>query len=185
VGYSQLLYIVKVKISNAKRGWQKNPKITHGLPDNCPSPLCMPALFLFDYLILKANTTTNANNNKTNNYNRQQQQPYYNQTPTTLHGQDGDKTMIQNNTTTNMSKDKQRPATATFEEAFRDVQPRPDLEATLMARYPKLQVEADRVRRARQDEEQYSDLLRSYHNREGRLSMRFKIACGDWCASTY
>ena len=41
-----------------------------------------------------------------------------------------------------MSEDEQRPVAATFEEAFRDVQPRPDLEATLMARYPELQVEA-------------------------------------------
>ena len=40
-----------------------------------------------------------------------------------------------------MSEDKQRPIAPTFEEAFRDVQPRPDLEATLMARYPELQVE--------------------------------------------
>jgi hypothetical protein len=46
-----------------------------------------------------------------------------------------------------MSKDKQRPA-ATFEEAFRNVQPHPDLEATLMARHLELQVEAERVRRA-------------------------------------
>jgi hypothetical protein len=61
-----------VKISHAKRGWQKNPEITHGLPDDCPPPLCMPALFLFDHLILKANTTTNANNN---NNNSQQLQP--------------------------------------------------------------------------------------------------------------
>jgi hypothetical protein len=54
-----------------------------------------------------------------------------------------------------MSEDQQRPAAVTFEEAFRDVQPRPDLiEATLMARYPELQVEAERVRRARQEEEQ-------------------------------
>jgi hypothetical protein len=53
-----------------------------------------------------------------------------------------------------MSKDKQRPVATTFEEAFRDVQPRPNLEATLMARYPELQVEAERVRRARQEEEQ-------------------------------
>ena len=52
-----------------------------------------------------------------------------------------------------MSVDKQRPA-ATFEEAFRGVQSRPDLEATLMARHPELQVEAERVRRARQEEEQ-------------------------------
>jgi hypothetical protein len=65
-----------------------------------------------------------------------------------------------------MSEDEQRPAAATFEEAFRDVQPHPDLEATLMARYPELQVEADQVRRARQDEEQYSHLLRSFHNRD-------------------
>jgi hypothetical protein len=65
-----------------------------------------------------------------------------------------------------MSKDEQRPAAATFEEAFRDVQPRPGLEATLMAPYPELQVEADQVRQARQDEEQYSDRLRSFHNRE-------------------
>jgi hypothetical protein len=135
---------------------------------------------------LQTPTTTNANN-----YNRQQQQPYYNQTPTILHGQDDDKTTIQNNTATNMSEDEQRPAAATFEEAFRDVQPRPDLEATLMARYPELQVKADRVRGARQDEEQYSDLLRSFHIRDcvqkhqGRPSMGFKIACGDWCASTY
>jgi hypothetical protein len=48
---------------------------------------------------------------------------------------------------------KQRPA-ATFEEAFRDVQPCPDLEATLMARHQVLQVAAERVRRARQEEEQ-------------------------------
>ncbi len=34
---------------------------------------------------------------------------------------------IQNDMTTNMSEDKQRPA-ATFEIAFRDVQPRPNLE---------------------------------------------------------
>jgi hypothetical protein len=53
-----------------------------------------------------------------------------------------------------MSEDEQRPAAATFEKAFRDVQPRPDLEATLMAQYPELQVEAERVRRARQEEEQ-------------------------------
>jgi hypothetical protein len=77
--------IVKVKISHAKRGWQKNPKISHGLPDDCPSPLCMPALFLFDHLILKANATTNANNNKpttttANNNKRQQQQPNPNHT---------------------------------------------------------------------------------------------------------
>jgi hypothetical protein len=57
-------------------------------------------------------------------------------------------------TTTSMSEDEQRPAAATFGEAFRDVQPRPDLEATLMARYPELQVEAEQVRRARQEEEQ-------------------------------
>ncbi len=56
--------------------------------------------------------------------------------------------------TTNMSKDKQRPVAATFGEAFRDVQPPPDLEATLMARHPELQVKAERVRRARQEEEQ-------------------------------
>jgi hypothetical protein len=52
-----------------------------------------------------------------------------------------------------MSEDEQRPA-ATFEEAFRDVQPRPDLEATLMARHPELQVKAEQVKRARQEEEQ-------------------------------
>jgi hypothetical protein len=59
-----------------------------------------------------------------------------------------------NDTTTNMSEDEQRPAAITFEEALRDVQPRPDLEATLMARHPELQVEAERVRPARQEEEQ-------------------------------
>ena len=53
-----------------------------------------------------------------------------------------------------MSEDKQRPVAATFEGAFQDVQPRPDLEATLMARYPELQVEAEQVRRACQEEEQ-------------------------------
>jgi hypothetical protein len=95
-------------------------------------------------------TTTNANNN-----NRQQQQPYNNQTTTTLQGQEDDDTkQYDKDRTTNMSEDEQRPAAATFEEAFRDVQPRPDLEATLMARYPELQVEAERVRRARQEEEQ-------------------------------
>jgi hypothetical protein len=41
-----------------------------------------------------------------------------------------------------MLGDKQRPA-ATFEEAFRDVQPRPGLGATLMAWHLELQVEAD------------------------------------------
>jgi hypothetical protein len=76
------------------------------------------------------------------------QEPYYKDT-TTIHN---DTTMIQNNTTTNMSVDEQRPVT-TFEEAFRDVQPCPDLEATLMARHPELQLEAERVRRARQEEE--------------------------------
>jgi hypothetical protein len=40
-----------------------------------------------------------------------------------------------------MSEDQQRPVAATFEGAFRDAQPRPDLEATLMARYLELQVE--------------------------------------------
>ena len=56
--------------------------------------------------------------------------------------------------TTNMSKWEQRPAAATFEEAFRDVQPCPGLEATLMARYLELQVKAEQVRPARQEEEQ-------------------------------
>jgi hypothetical protein len=42
-----------------------------------------------------------------------------------------------------MSEDKQRPAAATFEEACRDVQPYPNLEATLMAWYPELQVQAE------------------------------------------
>jgi hypothetical protein len=53
-----------------------------------------------------------------------------------------------------MSKDEQRPIVATFEEAFQDVQPCPGLEATLMARYPELQVKAEQVRGARQEEEQ-------------------------------
>jgi hypothetical protein len=44
-----------------------------------------------------------------------------------------------------MLEDEERPAT--FEEAFRDVEPRPDLEATLMARHPELQVEAERLRK--------------------------------------
>ena len=65
-----------------------------------------------------------------------------------------------------MSKDKQRPA-ATFEEAFRNVQPHPDLEATLMARHLELQVEAERVRRAWQEEEQ-ADFSRGItHARSG------------------
>ena len=57
--------------------------------------------------------------------------------------------LLYNDTTTNMLEEEQRPST--FEEAFRDVQPRPGLEATLMARHPELQVEAERVRRARQE----------------------------------
>jgi hypothetical protein len=72
-----------------------------------------------------------------------------------LQGQKDDNTkQYDKDTTTNMSEYEQRPAAATFEEAFRDVQPRPGLEATLMTRYPELQVEAERVRRARQEEEQ-------------------------------
>jgi hypothetical protein len=39
-----------------------------------------------------------------------------------------------------MSEDEQRPAAAPFEIASRDVQSRPNLEATLMARYLELQV---------------------------------------------
>jgi hypothetical protein len=78
------------------------------------------------------------------------QEPYYKGTTATQN----DATTIQNNTATNMSEDEQRPV-ATFEEAFRDdVQPRPGLEATLMTPHPELQVEAERVRRARQEEEQ-------------------------------
>jgi hypothetical protein len=50
--------------------------------------------------------------------------------------------MIQNVTTTNMPEDEQRPA-ETFEEAFRDVQPCPNLEPTMMARNPELQVKAE------------------------------------------
>jgi hypothetical protein len=100
VGHFQLLYVVNIKISHAKRGYQKNPEITHGLPDDCPPPLCMPAFFKFDHLILKANaltgyynrqqpqppTTTTANNN---NHTTTKPQPYYK-----------DKTTIQNDTTT-------------------------------------------------------------------------------------
>jgi hypothetical protein len=65
-----------------------------------------------------------------------------------------------------MSGDEQRP-TATFEEAFSDVQPRPDLEAALMARYPELQVKAERARWERQEEEQ-ADFSRGItHGRSG------------------
>lgn len=42
-----------------------------------------------------------------------------------------------------MSEDGQRPAT--FEEAFIDVEPRPGLVATLMARLPELQVKAEQL----------------------------------------
>jgi hypothetical protein len=60
----------------------------------------MPALFLFDHLILKANALTGyykANNN--NRHTTTKPQPYYK-----------DKTMIQNYATkiTNMSEDEQR-----------------------------------------------------------------------------
>jgi hypothetical protein len=65
-----------------------------------------------------------------------------------------------------MSVDEQRPA-ATFEEALRDVQPRPALEATLMARHPELQVEAERVRQARQEEEQADFSRGKTHARSG------------------
>jgi hypothetical protein len=78
-----------------------------------------------------------------------QQEPYYK-----------DRMMIQNDTTTiqsdatnKLSEDKQRPAT-TFEEVFRDVQPHPDLETTLMAWHRELQVRAERGSRAQQEEEQ-------------------------------
>jgi hypothetical protein len=48
-----------------------------------------------------------------------------------------------------MSEDELRPAAATFEEVFRgEEQSCPNLEATLMARHPELQVKAERVRRA-------------------------------------
>jgi hypothetical protein len=59
-----------------------------------------------------------------------------------------------------MSEDEQTPA-ATFEEAFRDVQPRPHLEATLMARHPELQkVKAERVRPGVQQEEEQANFSR-------------------------
>ena len=65
-----------------------------------------------------------------------------------------------------MSEDEQRPA-ATFNEAFRDVEPRPDLEATFMARHPELQVKAERVRRVQQEDEQ-ADFARGItHARSG------------------
>jgi hypothetical protein len=118
VGHSQLLYVVKAKISHPKRGSQKNPQITHGFPDDCPPPLCMPALFLFDHLILKANvltgyykrqqqqppTTTTANNN---NHTTTKPQPYYKDKGTT----------IQNNTT--------RIRQPTCPKANKDPQPQP------------------------------------------------------------
>jgi hypothetical protein len=91
-----------------------------------------------------------------------QQEPYYKDT-TTIHNNTA---AIQNNTTTNMSVDEQRPA-ATFGEALRDVQPRPGLEATLMARHPELQVEAEWVRRARQEEEQADFSRGNTHARSG------------------
>jgi hypothetical protein len=71
-----------------------------------------------------------------------------------------------------MFEDKQRPA-ATFEEAFRDVQPRPNLEATLMARHPELQVEAEQVRRARQEEEQpdFSPGITHVRSRDGDVAI--------------
>jgi hypothetical protein len=77
-----------------------------------------------------------------------------------------DTTTIRNNTTTNMSVDEHRPA-ATFEEGFRDVEPRPGLEATLMARHPELQAEAEQVRRARQEEEQADFSCGKTHVRSG------------------
>jgi hypothetical protein len=77
--------VVKVKITHAKRGSQKNPAITHGLPDKCPAPLCVIALFLFDhYFILKAHALL------TGYYYKRQQQHYNHTTTTTsiLQGQD-------------------------------------------------------------------------------------------------
>jgi hypothetical protein len=100
VGHSQLLYLANNKIFHARRGLQKNPEIIHGLPDDCPPPLCMPALFYPIILFLKltpSHDTTKANNNSrqqlqlpTANNRQQQQQPYYNQTTTILQGQDDD-----------------------------------------------------------------------------------------------
>jgi hypothetical protein len=115
-----------------------------------------------------SHNTTNANNTTTNNTNHTttrtilQQEPYYKDT-TAIHN---NRATMRNNTTTNMSVDKQRPA-ATFEEALRDVQPRPGLEATLIARHAELQVEAERVRRARQEEEQAAFSPGKTHARSG------------------
>jgi hypothetical protein len=108
----------------------------------CDSP------FLFDHFVLKAHALTGYY--KRQQHHHQQQQPYYNHTttPTILQGQENNRKRYENDTTTNRSEDEHRPAAATFEEAFRDVQPRPNLEATLMARHPELQVEAEGMRRA-------------------------------------
>jgi hypothetical protein len=74
--------------------------------------------------------------------------------------------MIRYNTANNMSEDEQRPA-ATFEETFRDVQPRPGLEATLMAQHAELQVKAEQVRWAQQEEEQADFSCGITHGRSG------------------
>jgi outer membrane protein TolC len=84
-------------------------------------------------------------------------QPNYNDNQHTTRTRRQYKTIRQrydNDTETSMSQDEQRPAPATFEAAFRGVQSPPGLEATLMARHPELQVKAEQVRPARQEEEQ-------------------------------
>jgi hypothetical protein len=94
--------------------------------------------------------TTNANNTNTNNSNNHT-------TATTILQGHGDNTKRYDNNMKQYNNQhfqrRTRPAT-TFEEAFRDVRPRPNLEAVLMARHLELQAEAVQVRRARQEEEQ-------------------------------
>jgi hypothetical protein len=86
--------------------------------------------------------------------------------------------------TTNMSKDEQRPTTPTFEEACRDVQPHPNLEATLMAHHLELQVEAEGARRARQEEEQADFSGGMTHARSGDVDGDVPILVSDEAVAT-
>jgi hypothetical protein len=117
------------------------------------------ALFVFDHFILKAHVLTGY-------YNRPKQQLYYNHTTTTtsiLQGQDDN--TIQNDTATI-----QQPACPKMNKELAP-QPLKKLSevcaSTLKARHPELQVEAERMRRARQEEEQ-ADFSRGItHARSG------------------
>ncbi len=79
-------------------------------------------------------------------------------------------------TTSNMSEDQEeRPAT--FEEAFADVAPHPDLEATLVAQHLELQAEAEQFRQSQQEDKQaefYRGITPAHSSGDGDGTITFR-----------